>query len=297
MLRFKRYAPGASVSGVVSSYHVASGAPEPGLMFRDRMLPGSAVLRFQLFGDWQAGFRKGALRPAPPAMLIGYTTWPVEVATEQSFRVIGVGLPPQGWRRLIDRPADAYADQMVDLREIMGPSVDEVMVQLQPDASDEALLAVIEAFLRKRLETLGIEESPFIDQLERILATGEPLRVDRIADQLGLSERQLERSVARAFGCTPKLLIRKHRFLRAVAALTKSPAHAWLEAAGTDFYDQSHLIREFRRFADATPTEYLNRLRPHRGAPVSPPGVFMRSVGTGPSAGDSASQTTAQAAA
>jgi transcriptional regulator GlxA family with amidase domain len=74
--------------------------------------------------------------------------------------------------------------------------------------------------------------------------------IDRLAHACGLSKRQLERQYLDTVGLTPKIFARTIRFQRALHGLRRGePAASVATACG--FADQSHLAREFRRFAGA----------------------------------------------
>lgn len=73
----------------------------------------------------------------------------------------------------------------------------------------------------------------------------------------GLSERQFRRRCLDETGLTPKTLDRVLRFRRALKLLRTAPHLGWASiAAECGYYDQSHLIRDFRKFAGATPAEW-----------------------------------------
>jgi AraC-like DNA-binding protein len=80
-------------------------------------------------------------------------------------------------------------------------------------------------------------------------------RVERLADDLGLSERQLRRRFMAAVGYGPKTLqrvLRLHRFLRSVGA--ESLAGAAFDAG---YADQAHLARECRALTGITPRQLV----------------------------------------
>ena len=70
----------------------------------------------------------------------------------------------------------------------------------------------------------------------------------------GMSIRSVERMTKHFYGVSPRMLARKYRAVRAAAALARGES---LDEAqvGDAFYDQSHLIREIKRFAGATPSQ------------------------------------------
>jgi len=95
------------------------------------------------------------------------------------------------------------------------------------------------------------------DLAERLPAELDPLeaaRVETLADDLGLSERQLRRRFHAAAGYGPKTLQRVLRFRRFLAAADRDLARAALDAG---YADQSHLTRECTRLAGRPPAALL----------------------------------------
>jgi AraC-like DNA-binding protein len=85
-------------------------------------------------------------------------------------------------------------------------------------------------------------------------------RVGRVADDLGISERTLRRRLCDEVGLGPKQLhrvLRFRRFLRRVPMLAVGQASLAAVAAELGYADQSHLGRECRRLADASPAAVI----------------------------------------
>lgn len=77
------------------------------------------------------------------------------------------------------------------------------------------------------------------------------LPVSKAADFLAISRITLERQIRKSFGIPPKSLARIQRFYRALSALPQTEAAAI--AIDTGYYDQSHMIAEFRSMSGHTP--------------------------------------------
>jgi AraC-like DNA-binding protein len=74
---------------------------------------------------------------------------------------------------------------------------------------------------------------------------------------MGISTRQLQRRFRAAVGIAPKVFCRIQRFQQVVRAMD-NPSHDWTAiATGAGYYDQAHLIRDFRQFAGKTPSALL----------------------------------------
>ncbi|MDW4548208.1 GlxA family transcriptional regulator [Defluviimonas sp. D31] len=80
-----------------------------------------------------------------------------------------------------------------------------------------------------------------------------PLPVSRLADQLGVSRRKLERRFGAALGLTPAEAGRRIRLAQVRALLERGEKSVTEIAAETGFCDVSHLIRVFREAEGVTP--------------------------------------------
>ena len=77
----------------------------------------------------------------------------------------------------------------------------------------------------------------------------------------GLSRQQFTRRFSAAAGLPPKQFARISRFQSLVHALLSTDVTQWaLVAPALGFYDQAHMINEFRAFAGCSPTVFF---RPH----------------------------------
>lgn len=85
--------------------------------------------------------------------------------------------------------------------------------------------------------------------------------VNAVALELGVSERHLRRVFHDALGVNPKLFIQLSRFRRALRAARASERTNWASIAITaGYYDQAHLIGEFRSISGLTPRALLVEL-------------------------------------
>ncbi|MEZ4445092.1 MAG: helix-turn-helix domain-containing protein [Polyangiaceae bacterium] len=88
-----------------------------------------------------------------------------------------------------------------------------------------------------------------------------------VAEALGVSERNLRRVFREAIGMSPKEFARLARFHRALREASASDRVDWAGVAvASGYYDQAHLIAEFREIAGVTPRTLLSEL--HGAAPV-----------------------------
>ncbi|MGI9822671.1 helix-turn-helix domain-containing protein [Agromyces sp. Marseille-Q5079] len=131
-------------------------------------------------------------------------------------------------------------------------------VRAAVDAGDDAVaIAAFEHWLRAQ----RLEPDADADLLRRIVDLAETdrgiLRVDQLADAVGVSARALQRLVHEQLGLTPKWLIGRYRMQEAAQRLATSDPPPLAElAADLGFADQAHFSRQFRAVIGETPRRY-----------------------------------------
>jgi methylphosphotriester-DNA--protein-cysteine methyltransferase len=91
----------------------------------------------------------------------------------------------------------------------------------------------------------------------RIEATAEHCRIAELSETLGLSTRRFEQIFRADIGMTPKAYQRLQRFRRALVRIEDATDVGWAGfARDCGYYDQAHLINEFRAHSGLTPPEY-----------------------------------------
>jgi AraC-like DNA-binding protein len=170
---------------------------------------------------------------------------------------------PVGWAALFAAQAGDYADRIVD------GLVDPAFAAFAPlahalaasDGDHAAELALIEAHV-EALFVAAEPPDPAIAALTEALLDPELVSVAQLAEQMGMNVRALERLSRRAFGFPPKLLLRRQRFLRSLARFMIDPSLGWLGALDCHYHDQSHFVRDFRRFMGMNTSAYAKADKP-----------------------------------
>lgn len=86
-----------------------------------------------------------------------------------------------------------------------------------------------------------------------------------MAGATGRSNRWFVEEFRHEVGLTPKLFCRVRRFQAMLQRAVREPRPDWSKLAlACGYYDQSHLIRDFKLFSGLTPTEYAARRCDHR---------------------------------
>ena len=121
-------------------------------------------------------------------------------------------------------------------------------------------LQLLESWLIERL-ALGNERAALIPESLALLRRGD-LTIPMLAQQLAISERQLERLYRSQVGMSPNQYARLVRIEQARVRLKQLGERTTTDlAVDLGFYDQSHFIREFTAVVGMTPYRYQQRSR------------------------------------
>jgi AraC-like DNA-binding protein len=197
----------------------------------------------------------GVGRPQAEALVAGQLTGPIQLAARGTADVVGIRFHPATARAVLRFPANEITGAVDPLAARMprlaGALLDAAHRAPDPAGRVAALGAALARFVVQ-------EPAPLIAEAVRSLAGTEPPPVRQLAARLGITPRTLQRRVIDEVGVPPKMVQRMARFRRAFRMLDRTPVGRWAAvAAATGYYDQAHMIRDFRDFAGASPLEFF----------------------------------------
>lgn len=266
-VQFRFALPAEALRPFVTTYYCTDVVCSPRAPWlEDWLHPEWANLRFLAGGRAQSVIGVGEPQPCPAFTVTGPTSRAMRFRLG-SGHSWGIGLLPLGWARLFAGSASDYADRFVD------GAADPVFAAFAPlaealaasDGDHQAELALIEAHMAQLLGEAGSSAGsadPAITALHAALVDPDMLTVADLAVRLGMNVRSVERLSRRSFGFPPKLLLRRQRFLRSLARFMLDPSLKWMGALDCHYHDQSHFVRDFRRFMGMCPSDYARADKP-----------------------------------
>ena len=213
-------------------------------------------IRVVLDGAGSLTMPDGKQRQIKSAFLIGPTMGAYTMDAIAGTRVFGVGVRPRGWKMLMGIDAQEAADQVFDLSDLAGSigagAIDEIRNAPDLPAMANAADRFFDAIITRRMTN----QCAYPEAFQNWLMNSNELNLDRLIECMDVSRRQTDRLAKEYFGASPKFLQRKYRALRAADRI-RSGVFDWKIAAGDDYYDQSHFIREFKTFIGVTPGQFI----------------------------------------
>ncbi|MGH3032386.1 MAG: helix-turn-helix domain-containing protein [Gaiellaceae bacterium] len=194
------------------------------------------------------------------ALVSGPSTLAFLLSFAERRQVMGAVFRIGGAARLFGVPLGELRDRHVPLPELWGSAGWELLERPLAASRAEAKLNALEQALSTRLGHTSDSGHPVTGRAAAQIARHpERCRIDELSEALGLSARRLEQLFRTEVGLTPKAYQRLHRFRSALAGIDRAAEIGWASfALERGYYDQAHLIGEFRAHSGLTPSQYLS---------------------------------------
>ncbi len=229
----------------------------------DQMHPDWANIRFKLSGDWSYG--------ASPAKMIkvdqfatitgptNYGQW-AEVRQGSGFNVT---LLPTAWLRLFDKSASQFTNRILPLSALLGDQADLIANDIAQATTFAERVGVADAFFgRLWQKTRPYARAPQVEAISLGLLDPNCGTVEELMRRTGMAQHSLMRLVKRGYGMSPKILMRRERFLRMLRTMEVRSLHEWRDFLDPQYVDQSHMIKDFNYFLGLSPGQYFKLPRP-----------------------------------
>ena len=245
-----------------TTFYVTDFDPGEGARLRDSLHPEWAGMRFFSPRGPDAWTDAGLRVEGAAFQATGPTSHPIHFSMPKA-RSWGFGFLPLGWARFVRQPAAEFANVICDgmTEPLCAPFVPLAQTLFGTEANEQAELARIIDFFR------GFEGSDPADEarivaIHTALVDTEVVTVCDLVSRVAASQRTVERLCHRHFGFSPKLLLRRQRFMRSLSQFMLDPSLKWIGAMDRNYHDQAQFVRDFHEFIGQTPREYAAQPHP-----------------------------------
>ncbi|MCC8187749.1 MAG: helix-turn-helix domain-containing protein [Bacteroides sp.] len=199
------------------------------------------------------------------SLLSGHTTNYVDLYGDEQIRIISVVFEPWGARAFFRFPLNEVAEHHATAEELSDQPFRELEKRVTDQPDDKQCIDRIEEFLFRRFRLDKAYNYQRMTEAVRLIdRSGGEMSLPELSEATCLSQKQFQRVFTDHIGIRPKEFLRIVRF-----QYTLSRMHFPMErdftqlACECGYYDQSHLIREFRKFSGYTPKEYMRVCAPY----------------------------------
>lgn len=183
-----------------------------------------------------------------------------EMVFNGSYSFFQIIFKPNGFHKIFNKPPGELMDKIVWSEDIFNADIKLLHEQFYEASSATAMAELANSWL------LGyLNKHRRIDYKDRITSTANLIttcvgliNIDSLAGYACMSARNFERAFLYETGMSPKQLCCIARFNYALELKLKYPLMKWTSVAHqSGYFDQTHLIKDFKRFCGEAPSSLL----------------------------------------
>ena len=250
------YPPPEDLRRYFTTFYVTEFNPAAGEVLSDALQPEWAGLRFFRDNGPVAWVEGGTRLDDVKFFASGPSSRPIYFNMPRT-RMWGIGLLPLGWARFVRLSASDWANVICDGAAEPQLACFKPLAEtlLHGDDDEAAELRGIIAFFRTIDAPVPVDENRIV-AIHKAMIDENLTSVSQLTKRVAASQRTVERICARHFGFSPKLLLRRQRFMRSLAQFMLDPSLKWIGAMDSHYHDQAQFVRDFREFMRVSPREY-----------------------------------------
>lgn len=182
----------------------------------------------------------------------------VDALSDTALGVIGVDFTAQGAYRFFQWRLKEISNQLYLLSDILGKTVKHIEERIASTEDIGEKLKTVQQFLYD-LFTIRGSDQVFEFCIQKIQSTKGGISVKELEKQTGYSSRWLNRKFEERLGISPKNFASIARFQYYYRALISNASRILTHKEFYHhYYDESHFIREFKRFTGMPPAKLEN---------------------------------------
>lgn len=222
------------------------------------ILPGTAISLVVNLGEaWATRRTTSTTEPVPPVCVVGPFTHARELRLGDHVRALGAVLPATFAHTAFGGRAGDLVNRIIALEDLWPRWR---IARLLEAIGGQADLLNVEGLLCELLDAATtVPDDAVVSRASRLLTVrGGRLSIHNLASAHGMSHQTFARRFGIATGLPPKHFARISRFQALVHALLVTDVEQWaVMAPGLGFYDQAHMINDFRTLAGQSPTTFF----------------------------------------
>jgi AraC-like DNA-binding protein len=229
----------------------------PGDPMADRLFPSACVFLHFNLGEPVALARDGDVPLPQGAHVMGPVTRPGRMRLPARVETFGLSFQPGYAHHFLRARADELTDEFLALEHFWGAAGRALEERLREAQSVREKIRLVEAELLRRLASAPPPDRTMPAIADHVFRRQGVTTVRALSAVSGFTRQHLARKFRHCLGVSPKLFCRLVRFQNALTRVLMSPPDDWAAAAlDLGYYDQAHLIAEFKEFTGYTPTGF-----------------------------------------
>jgi AraC-like DNA-binding protein len=194
-------------------------------------------------------------RNSMKGFIVGNMTQPLYSKSMANHNLLGIRFKAGGLYSYLREPLDQFTDSVTDL--INFKCFNHWYEELEPLTTQQRILKLEQLLFKQRPSSTSIIISYSLVQINQHHGS---IRINELAKNIGISQKQLERHYSKYVGVGPKQIARVLQFQHMVRLLHCRGEESLLQLAIDGGYsDHAHFTKAFKEFAGIAPQKFISQ--------------------------------------
>ena len=256
---FSEFTPSLSLTPFVQTYWLGNFNINGGNDFSQNVLPNGCLELIIHITDHHCALSKSedGWRYSPEFTLLGLYGKPYEVKFSENVKVFGIRFFPDGVRNIFGMAPTELLATYEDATFVGGKALREFCKKLRELKESQEQVKLADQFLLRQLSIHRKAHDYTHFAMQMIRQSKGLLAYDELTDQVPISVRQLQREFKSLYGITVGEYARLERMNTIHRYMLTQPSAMSGLTYDLNFADQSHFIREFKRYVGLPPKKFM----------------------------------------
>ncbi|MDP5169918.1 MAG: helix-turn-helix domain-containing protein [Bacteroidia bacterium] len=259
-MNYQTYKPHKDLESIVKFYWTLEVPFDPNNQ-KQKIVPDGCIEMTFNFGDKIKRYTsENDFLLHPNAMVMGQRTKSYFILPFGNVDTFAICFYPIGFVNFIQTPLKNLVDKETPISELFGQEEAYELEQQMINAIDsQQRIDIIESFLSKKLNEKNTISNIVKSTVDALLKTKGTTPINAILKDDSSKRRQLERHFRKQVGISPKQLGKAIRLQATLNLLLNKKSETLTDIAyESEYFDQSHFLKDFKDLVGITPKEFLD---------------------------------------
>lgn len=257
-MNYSRFQPSKDLASFVKFFWTLEVSPEESAE-KQRVVPDGCIeMAFILGDDIKRYTSENDYIIQPRAMVLGQTLAPFYIQPTGYVHTFAASFFPYSFSSFVSKPIKSLTNKETSIYELFehneARSLEKKIIEALTTGER---INILEAFLFSRLSDQRTIERIVKATVKTLFSRNGNISINEITNSDHSKKRQMERQFLDIVGISPKQLCKVIRLQAALKALINQEERLTHIAHESNYYDQSHFIKDFKEFTGIRPSDFF----------------------------------------
>ncbi|MFZ6011876.1 MAG: helix-turn-helix domain-containing protein [Bacteroidota bacterium] len=200
----------------------------------------------------------GQYKQTPNVELLGHLTVPTRLNAAKGTTILITRFYPYACSLFFYNPISEFTNYATDISNVYSGEIIDLYDKIMEAGITTQKIKVLDGFFIRKLSENQHKHKKVLMIAEfcrSMLKEAESINLNELAQTFGFSERYFQKTFLEVVGVSPVMLFSIYRFNKSLGLILSSADNLTSVAHRCGYYDQSHFIKEFKKFTGIKPFE------------------------------------------